>query len=278
MPWVKGHGLAPPGSSAIPEEVWRAIVSLWTWSGIALVTVSGFFVQLPLFVLTVPFDRRRRVAGRFLRLMAKSAVKLAPTWKFQVHGEIPKHGLGRVIVVGNHCSHTDVFLISHLPWEMKWLAKDALFKVPFLGWCMTLAGDVPVKRGAKDSAERAMAACRRWLDRGQAVFIFPEGTRSETGEMREFKDGAFRLALETRTPILPVAVAGTQRALRKHDWRVGDADARVAVGRPIDVSAYGPDELARLKADTRAAIEALRAVIRPLSTPDAGEPAPKTEG
>lgn len=254
----------------------RALVSTWTWLEIALVVILGFSIQLPLFLLTAPFDRRRYVAGRFLRLMAKTAVKLAPTWKFQVHGSVPVASPGRMIVVGNHCSHTDVFLISHLPWEMKWLAKEALFRVPFLGWCMSLAGDVPVRRGAKDSAERAMAACRRWLDRDQAVFIFPEGTRSETGAMREFKDGAFRLALETGAPILPVAVAGTQRALRKHDWRVGEADARVLVGQPIDVRPYQPDDLARLKADTRAAIEALRAVIRPLSTPDAAEPTQKS--
>lgn len=250
----------------------RAILSLWTWLEITLVTVLGFFVQLVLFCLTAPFDRRRYVAGRFLRLMAMTCVKLAPTWKFQIHGEVKEPAPRRMIVVCNHCSHTDAFLISHLPWEMKWLAKEVLFKVPFLGWCMRLAGDVPVRRGAKDSAEQAMAACRRWLDLDQAVFIFPEGTRSETGEMREFKDGAFRLALETQTPILPLAVAGTQRALRKHDWRVGDADARLIVGSPIDVSRYGPGELARLKADTRREIEALRAVIRPLSTGDLAGP------
>ncbi len=250
----------------------RSLLSVWTWLEIALVVILGFFFLFVLFVLTAAFDRRRYVAGRFLRWLGTVAVKLAPTWKFQIHGEPPKPPPGRMIVVGNHCSHADVFLISHLPWDMKWLAKDSLFKLPFLGWNMAMAGDVPVKRGAKGAGERAMASCRRWLERDVPVFIFPEGTRSETGEMREFKDGAFRLALETRTSILPLAVAGTQRALRKHDWRVGDADARVLVGRPIDIEGYGPDELARLKADTRREIEALRAVIRPLSTPD--EPAP----
>jgi 1-acyl-sn-glycerol-3-phosphate acyltransferase len=66
--------------------------------------------------------------------------------------------------------------------------------------------------------------------------IFPEGTRSADGEMRAFKDGAFRLAIETGTPILPMAVHGTRSALRKHDWRLGDSTAEVRVLAPIETT------------------------------------------
>jgi 1-acyl-sn-glycerol-3-phosphate acyltransferase len=69
-----------------------------------------------------------------------------------------------------------------------------------------------------------------------SVMIFPEGTRSADGEMRAFKDGAFRLAIETGTPILPMAVHGTRSALRKHDWRLGDSTAEVRVLAPIETT------------------------------------------
>jgi 1-acyl-sn-glycerol-3-phosphate acyltransferase len=165
------------------------------------------------------------------------------------------------VVVSNHESHADVFLISRLPWEMKWLAKSALFAVPFLGWCLWLAGDVAVKRGAARSARDAMARCARWLARGVPVAIFPEGTRSMTDELLPFKDGAFRLAIETGADILPVAVSGTRRALPKHSWKFGTARALVGVGTALCTEGMTMDDVARLKADARAQILALRAEL-----------------
>src|SRR5690606_8565255 len=102
----------------------------------------------------------------------------------------------------NHESNADPFLISFLPWEMKWLAKASLFRVPVVGWCFRLAGDIPVHRGDAGSARTAMARCRGWIERGVPVMIFPEGTRSRTEELLPFKDGAFRLAVETGASIL----------------------------------------------------------------------------
>ena len=71
------------------------------------------------------------------------------------------------------------------------------------------------------------------LDRRVSVIIFPEGTRSESGELQEFKDGAFRLAVDAGVPIIPLAVHGTKTALRKHDWRYGRARAEVRILEPI---------------------------------------------
>src|SRR5262249_24056523 len=79
----------------------------------------------------------------------------------------------------------------------------------------------------------AMAACARWLARGMPVMLFPEGTRSKVGQLLPFKDGAFRLAIETGAELLPLAVAGTGTALPKHSWKFGRAQGRVTVGTPI---------------------------------------------
>jgi 1-acyl-sn-glycerol-3-phosphate acyltransferase len=84
--------------------------------------------------------------------------------------------------------------------------------------------------------------------------IFPEGTRSADGSLREFKDGAFRLAIDTGTPILPLVVHGARTALRKHDWRMGDSRAEVRVLEPIETTGLGADDIPVLREKVRSII------------------------
>jgi 1-acyl-sn-glycerol-3-phosphate acyltransferase len=240
----------------------KSLASIWSWFAIALVVVVGFWIQLLLFLLTFPFDRRRVVAGRFFRLMAIAAVKMIPSWDFGVEGAVPAGSPGRAVVVSNHASNADAFLISHLPWEMKWLGKSSLFFVPLLGWSMWLAGDVPVHRGARDSVEVAMRRCASWLSRDMPIMIFPEGTRSRTGEMGPFKDGAFRLAIETQSALLPLAVGGTHDALPKTSWRFGQARGRVMVGTKTGTAGMTMADVPRLREAARAQIVELKEKLR----------------
>src|SRR5207248_363511 len=99
------------------------------------------------------------------------------------------------------------------------------------------------------------ARCARWLERGIPVMIFPEGTRSPDGELLPFKDGAFRLAIQTGADVLPSAVAGTRTALPKHGWRFGASRARVAVGDPISTRGLTPADTDRLLEEARARVE-----------------------
>jgi 1-acyl-sn-glycerol-3-phosphate acyltransferase len=91
--------------------------------------------------------------------------------------------------------------------------------------------------------------------------MFPEGTRSMDGQLGAFKDGAFRLAIESQSDVLPVALRGTHAALPKHAWRFGRARARVRCGTPISTVGCTLDDLERIKAEARAQIEALRGEI-----------------
>jgi 1-acyl-sn-glycerol-3-phosphate acyltransferase len=177
------------------------------------------------------------------------------------------------VVVSNHESNADPFIISLLPWEMKWLGKASLFKIPFVGWSMWLAGDIPVRRGEKDSAQEAMNTCARWLDKGMPIMIFPEGTRSKTDELLPFKDGAFRLAIEKGADVLPMAVSGTRRALPKHSWRFATSRALVTVGTPISTQGMTLDDVERLKNMAREQILALRASLVPLTSAGTTTPA-----
>ena len=253
-----GRRVAVP--AAAPEAV-RTVLSAWAWSMLGAVCVGGFGVQLPLAALTYPFDRERRRAGRLVRDIGVLFAALNPMWDFRVHGELPSYRPGRTVVVSNHVSNSDVFLISHLPWEMKYLGKSSLFKIPIIGWLMWVAGDVPVERGTKDSIRKAMDICRHHLEQGMPVAFFPEGTRSATGDLLPFKDGAFRLAIEAAAEVLPVAVAGTRDALPKHSWRFGFARGLVTMGKPISTAGMTLDDIERLKNETRAQIESMVAEL-----------------
>jgi 1-acyl-sn-glycerol-3-phosphate acyltransferase len=141
---------------------------------------------------------------------------------------------------------------------MKFLAKSVLFRIPFVGWGIKIAGDIPLVRGSASSIKRAMRRAAWYVENGMPVCIFPEGTRSENGELLPFKDGAFRLAIDTQAHILPIAVGGTVGALRKGDWKPGIARGTCLVGELISAEGMTPKDVPRLKEEVRQAILKLR--------------------
>jgi 1-acyl-sn-glycerol-3-phosphate acyltransferase len=160
------------------------------------------------------------------------------------------------VVVANHESFVDILLISHLPFEMKWLSKAEFFKFPLVGWLMRMAGDIPLDRSSGRSAVTALKQCRVRLDQKVSVMIFPEGTRSKSGELQEFKDGAFRLAVDAGVPIIPLAVHGTKSALRKHDWRFGHSRAEVRILEPVSTAGLTKRDVPALRDQVRERIAA----------------------
>lgn len=246
-------------------RLWQSVVSVWTW----LVLVTCILLWLPLMALVRLFtlgDPGRYWVGYLFRGIGTTTARLNPLWKFSYTGIVPADPRHPYVVVSNHESFADILLISHLPWEMKWLSKAELFRIPFMGWLMRLAGDVPVKRGFGPSAVEAMARCREILRRRVSVMIFPEGTRSTTAELLPFKDGAFRLAIDAGVPILPLALHGTGNALPKHDWRFGRSTAVVEVLPPVDTAGLTSADVPRLKETVRGLIvEARDRLARQLS-------------
>jgi 1-acyl-sn-glycerol-3-phosphate acyltransferase len=236
------------------SRLWQTILSIWAWLVFVVCVVLWFPVLAVVRLLTAPFDRGRYITGRIFRKIGPAMATLNPFWRFRYSGTMPKDPRRPFVVVSNHESFADILLISHLPWEMKWLSKAELFRIPIMGWMMWLAGDVPVKRGFGPSALEAMERCRRALQNRVSVMIFPEGTRSRTSELLPFKDGAFRLAIEAGVPILPLAVSGTGTALRKHDWRFGRSNAEVRVLDPVETTGLTLNDIPQLKGRVRQTI------------------------
>jgi 1-acyl-sn-glycerol-3-phosphate acyltransferase len=238
------------------------VVNAWIWTVTVLTVLFGFFYVAIVFVCTAPFDPGRYAAGRAFRQLAVFVTTLNPYWRFHTEGVRIRDPRHPYVAVSNHESYADVFLISCLPWEMKWMAKTAIFKIPVMGWMMRMAGDIPVVRGDRDSGARALAACRDRLAKRVSVMIFPEGTRSPTEEMLPFKDGAFRLAIETGTPILPIAVAGTRGAMAKGSFAFRPARARCRVLEPIPTAGLTDADVPALRDQVRSVIEAARESLR----------------
>jgi len=231
--------------------LWQSILSLWAWLVLIVCILLWFPLLLVVRLVTLPFDKGAYAAGYLFRRIGPVMASLNPLWRFRYSGAMPADPRNPYVVVSNHESFADILLISHLPWEMKWLSKAELFRIPIMGWMMWLVGDIPVKRGFGPSAAEAMERCRRMLEQRVSVMIFPEGTRSRTAELLPFKDGAFRLAIEAGVPILPLALSGTRTALPKSNWRFGRSAAEVRVLEPVDTTGLTLADLPQLKARVR---------------------------
>jgi 1-acyl-sn-glycerol-3-phosphate acyltransferase len=232
----------------------HAIQGLYTYVEFGLV-LSAFIPIMAVSSVRHRGDPTQRASGRWMRRLGRTASRLTPLWKFEIEGAPPPDIDTRAyVVVANHESQADPFLLSFLPWDMRWVAKEELFRPPLTGWAMRLGGDIPIRRGEGDSVRSMMAECKRAIDGGISVMIFPEGTRSRDGNLLPFRDGAFKLAIETGVPVLPVALAGTHAMRPKHSKWFGKARACAKVLEPIPTTGLGEGDVATLRERARDAI------------------------
>ncbi|MBF5045749.1 1-acyl-sn-glycerol-3-phosphate acyltransferase [Aggregicoccus sp. 17bor-14] len=227
------------------------------------VCLIAFILWLPAMALvrlvTAPFDPGRLAVGRLFRLWAVLVVRVCTVWRARVEGTLPP---GACVVVANHESFGDVLLLSVLPREMKWMAKESLFKLPWVGWMLRLAGDISVRRGDREAGARALQEARVWLQRGVPVMVFPEGTRSRTSELLPFKPGAFQLAIELGLPVVPVALAGTLEGMPQGGIWVRAARPRARVLAALTTQGLRAEDAPALAAEARERIAAARAQLQ----------------
>src|SRR6478609_5236204 len=138
------------------------------------------------------------------------------------------------VVMSNHQSLYDIpVLFCVFGGRMRMVTKEELFAVPIFGPAMRNAGFISIDRSNRKRAIESLAHARRELERGTPVWIAPEGTRSKTGRLGPFKKGGFHLALETKAPILPVTVRGTNAVLPAKG-------VRSTAGIPVEVILHPP--------------------------------------
>ncbi len=231
----------------------RFLWSIWVWLELSLLTiVMGALVMLAALLLW-PVDRNQRVAQLGATLWGHLCFLANPRWKLELRGKERLARAGACVLSANHTSQVDILAISALHGNWRWVSKREIFRIPFLGWAMKLIGTPSVRRGDKESGQKVLAHCRRWLDRGVSILMFPEGTRSEDGALQPFKPGAFKLALEAGRPVLPVVVVGAADALPKKGADMSRrASVVVSVLEPVapaglDVQALSDQVHARMR-------------------------------
>ncbi len=232
-------------------------LSILYWAYVVVTMPVLLAGALVVYVVTVPFDRRRVVLHVYSCAWASLYVVSNPLWREHIHGRSRLPWRGPAVIVANHLSMLDILVLYGLFRPFKWVAKAELFKVPIVGWNMWINDYVPVWRGDRESVKRMMAHCRAHLARGTPLLLFPEGTRALDGHLQRFKDGAFRLAWEAKVPVIPVVITGTFQALPKHGLIMrGRMDARVEV-----LEAIHPRDFAGADALREAARAAIAAAL-----------------
>lgn len=168
------------------------------------------------------------------------------------------------VYVANHQSMVDIWVtLLLLPVSTVYVAKQSLFRIPFIGWSMQASGFIAIDRANR---ERAIGSLRRAAERvrgGRSVCLFPEGTRSRDGKLRPFKKGGFHLAVHAGVPLVPVAIAGSGNTLRPGAWRIRPGRVRVVFGPAFDPGSYGPQRLSGLIEEVRRAISTRLDVAAP---------------
>jgi len=230
----------------------QAIQSVIIWVvGIAL-TVILFFAMAFFSIILYPFDRKRKIVHAQCFWWTDAVTALNPYWEVKVSGleNIDRHKV--YVVASNHQSLADIVLMYKTKMQFKWVAKDSLFKIPVLGWNMLLARHIRLRRGDFSSVKRAYREAGEWLRNGVSVVFFPEGTRSDNHEIGTFQNGAFKLAIKEKVPILPIMIEGTKNAIPKRSWRfTTKISCVIKVLAPIDTSGLLVHDFIRLRELTR---------------------------
>ena len=163
------------------------------------------------------------------------------------------------IIMSNHLSHFDIPLIYvTFPREIiGMIAKKELFRMPFFGQSMRLGGSVSIDRENRYQAIKDLDFAKKNMLEGVRLWIAPEGTRSRTGKMGEFKKGGFKIALDTKAIIMPITIIGSGRILppKTFDVNVGEK-VEIYIGKPIDTAHYERKDLQKLMVDTASEIAA----------------------
>lgn len=227
----------------------KACLSVIIWAVSGLMTVF-VYISVLLIPLVPPFDRKRKLCHSVGFLWAEVITGVNPFWETEVSGLENIDRKKVYVVVANHQSMADIVLLYKTHLQFKWVAKESLFSVPVIGWCMSRMKYIKLLRGNLSSIKKAYDEAGDWLKKGVSVLFFPEGTRSRSGEMNSFKNGAFKLAIKEKTPVLPVYIYGTAKAIPKESWIFKTKIVcKVRVLPPVDTTRFSDDEF-NLLSDT----------------------------
>lgn len=179
---------------------------------------------------------------------ASAIIGFNPYWHIEVNGLENIDKYKTYVVVANHQSFGDIVIVYKTRMQFKWVAKESLFKIPFIGWCLSLTKHIKLSRGNFGSIKKVYRDAAYWLQNSMSVLFFPEGTRSETGSINKFQNGAFKLAILEKKPILPILISGTKDAIPKGSWLFKTkVYGELTILPPIETADFNLSDFVKLK-------------------------------
>lgn len=200
----------------------------------------------PVFILVGSFDRSKRITDKIACFWVRSLI-LVSGIKIEVENRDRLQMFDQFIIVSNHMSYFDVFVLIYILNKVPhFLAKKELFRIPIFGWCLKVADVIEIDR---DNPVIALDSIKRALGKGlnKPIVIYPEGTRSVTGKLQNFRKKGLKLLFKTGLPVIPVVFIGTREVMPKGSYRVRPNLVKVFVLDPIypdvELRKFNEDEL-----------------------------------
>lgn len=214
------------------------MITVFCWHIVLNCAFASFVFGMPTLLVPRALDPARTLPHRVgVFWWGVMVWALNPFWQIEIEGAERLEEGGPYLVCSNHQSMMDVLVLMALRSDFKWVSGVRFFKIPMLAMYMRLAGYIAADLKNPFSAKGILDECSAWIDKGVSVGLFPEGTRSATGRLGNFKSGAFRVAVENDVPVLPVVIDGTAEVMPKGSWTwAGESPfktVRVKVLRPI---------------------------------------------
>lgn len=188
----------------------RALGILSTIFAVGVLTIPVIVLALP--VVNIRDPVRRSFMDRILMLWSR--ISVWPFFRVKVIGQenlLPEKQA--CVYVANHASFMDILSCYHVPRRFKWVSKASIVKIPIIGWAMRATKTILIKREDKRSQLATFRECVDVLKKDTSIFVFPEGTRSPSGSLIEFKKGPFAMAKRGGVPMVPITIRGTNRLM-----------------------------------------------------------------
>jgi 1-acyl-sn-glycerol-3-phosphate acyltransferase len=225
------------------ERFKAKLYTIWCWTGCGFSTAFWATVS----ILGSLFSGTGRLQHFCMRRWSKDNLWLSRA-RLEIEGLENINRDQPQVFAANHSGLHDILsLAAHLPIQFRWVAKKSLFNVPFMGWHMRRSGYIPIDRDNPREAARSIIEAAQIIRGGVNAIAFPEGTRSRTGDIGQFRSGAFALALRTGVPLVPITLEGSCRVIMPKTLQVNPGTIiRIKIDKPIDLSVYGKTDKRRL--------------------------------
>ena len=235
----------------------KVLLSCIIWITGSIVTIFMFISLLLFAAILYPFDKMRKVPHAHAFLWSDLLIALNPYWDIKISGLENIDKTKTYVMVANHQSITDIILLYKTKMQFKWVANEYLFKLPVIGLSMSITKHIKLKKGKLESIKKAYQEASAWLRNGMSIMLFPEGTRSNGYGLKEFQNGAFKLAIKEQVPILPISIKGTGNAIPRGSWLfTTKVSGGFKVLEPVDTVGVGPDDFEKIRDLVRSRIEA----------------------